>query len=387
MRSEKDSYTQQILKIIEHLQRGEATPAQVRELDEWYEQAATEERYAEGMSSSEKLEAKQRMLHAINNKILSVESPVKQISLYQYITTYSIAAAVLILAFAAIIFYQQQNRNSIIKTAQTKITPGRNKAVLTLGNGEKISLTDAANGQIATQSGIKIIKTSSGQLIYEISGIAEGNTVNYNTIEAPVGGQWQLVLPDHSRVWLNALSSITYPTRFTNAERRVKITGEVYFEVTADKLMPFRVQSKGQTVEVLGTHFNIAAYNDEKFMKTTLLEGAVRISDHDRTALLVPGQQAQVNEKSMNVVSNIDLDDVIAWKNGYFKFNENVESIMHKIARWYNVEVIYEYKPDTKIGFGGEISRNRELKEVLRTMEYSGKVHFRTEGRRIIVIK
>jgi transmembrane sensor len=387
MSSEKDGYTQHILQIIEHLQCGSATPEQIRELDEWYEQSATDELYAEGMSSSEKLEAKHRMIHAINNKILSAQSPVQQVSLYQYITKYSIAAAVLIIAFAGIIFYQQQKHNIVIKTAQTPIVPGRNKAVLTLGNGEKISLTDASDGQIATQSGIKIVKTKSGQLIYEISGKPESNKVEYNTIEAPVGGQWQVILPDHSRVWLNALSSISYPTRFTNAERRVKVTGEAYFEIAHDKEMPFRVQSKGQTVEVLGTHFNVAAYNDEKIMKTTLLEGSVMISSHGRTALLLPGQQAQVDNKSMNVTSNIDMDDVIAWKNGYFKFNENVESIMNKISRWYNVEVIYEYKPDTKIGFGGEISRNRDLKEVLKTIEYSGKVHFRTEGRRIIVIK
>ena len=387
MSSEKDGYTQHILQIIEHLQRGVATNAEIRELDEWYEQSATDARYAEGMSTSEKLQAKDKMLSAINTKIFSFESPAKKISLYNIIGKLSIAAAVFVIAFAGFYFYQQQNRQRLVEIANTKITPGKNKAVLTLGNGEKISLTDASNGQIATQSGIKIVKTKSGQLIYEISGAADNKTVEYNSIEAPVGGQWQVILPDQSRVWLNALSSITYPTRFTNGERRVKITGEAYFEIAHRKNMPFRVQSKGQTVEVLGTHFNIAAYSDEKLIKTTLLEGSVKISNQGRTALLIPGQQAQVDDQSLKVTNHIDLDDVIAWKNGYFKFNENVESIMNKIARWYNVEVIYEYKPDTKIGFGGEISRNRDLKEVLETIEYSGKVHFRTEGRRIIVIK
>ena len=387
MSSEKDGYTQHILQIIEQLQRGVATTAEIRELDEWYEQSATDARYAEGLSSSEKLQAKDKMLSAINTKIFSFESPAKKISLYNIIGKLSIAAAVFVIAFAGFYFYQQQNRQRLVEIANTKITPGKNKAVLTLGNGEKISLTDASNGQIAIQSGIKIVKTKSGQLIYEISGTADNVTVEYNSIEAPVGGQWQVILPDQSRVWLNALSSITYPTRFTNGERRVKITGEAYFEIAHHKNMPFRVQSKGQTVEVLGTHFNVAAYSDEKLMKTTLLEGSVKISNHGRTALLIPGQQAQVDDQSLKVTNHIDLDDVIAWKNGYFKFNENVESIMNKIARWYNVEVVYEYKPDTKIGFGGEISRNRDLKEVLETIEYSGKVHFRTEGRRIIVIK
>jgi transmembrane sensor len=387
MSSDKDQYTQHILHIIEHLQYGEATPAEIRELDEWYEQSATDERYAEDMSSSEKLQAKERMFHAINSRIFSAETPVKKISLYNHIARFSVAAAIFIIAFTGLYFYQQQNGHNAVQTTRAQITPGKNKAVLTLGNGKKISLTDASNGQIAIQSGIKIVKTKSGQLIYEISATADSKKVDYNSIEAPIGGQWQVILPDQSRVWLNALSSITYPTRFTNGERRVKITGEVYFEIAHNKDMPFRVESREQTVEVLGTHFNVTAYNDEKIMRTTLLEGSVKVLNHGRTVLLVPGQQVQVSDKSMNVTDNVDLDDVIAWKNGYFKFNENVESIMNKIARWYNVEVVYEYKPDAKIGFGGEISRNRDLKEVLETIEYSGKVHFKTEGRRIIVIK
>jgi transmembrane sensor len=387
MSSDKDQYTQHILHIIEHLQCGEATPAEIRELDEWYEQSATDERYAEDMSSSEKLQAKERMLHAINSRIFSAGTPVKKISLYNHIARFSVAAAIFIIAFTGLYFYQQHNGHNAVQTTRAQITPGKNKAVLTLGNGKKISLTDASNGQIAIQSGIKIVKTKSGQLIYEISATADSKKVDYNSIEAPIGGQWQVILPDQSRVWLNALSSITYPTRFTNGERRVKITGEVYFEIAHNKDMPFRVESREQTVEVLGTHFNVTAYNDEKIMRTTLLEGSVKVLNHGRTVLLVPGQQVQVSDKSMNVTDNVDLDDVIAWKNGYFKFNENVESIMNKIARWYNVEVIYEYKPDMKIGFGGEISRNRDLKEVLETIEYSGKVHFKTEGRRIIVIK
>jgi len=387
MSSEQDRYKQHILQIIEHLQRGDASTSEIRELDEWYEQSASNDRYADGMSPLEKSLAKDRIFTAINSRILSDETPVKKISLYNYIGKFLVAAVVFIIASTGLYFYQQQQRQHTAQTAQSAIIPGKNKAVLTLGNGKKISLTDAANGEIASQSGIKIVKTKSGQLIYEISANTDSKKLEYNSIEAPVGGQWQVVLPDQSKVWLNALSSITYPTRFINGERRVKITGEAYFEVAHQKDMPFRVQSKGQTVEVLGTHFNVAAYNDEKMMKTTLLEGSVKISNHGKTAKLVPGEQAQVDDKSLKVTDNVDLDDVIAWKNGYFKFNENVESIMNKIARWYNVEIVYEYKPDTKIGFGGEISRNRDLKEVLQTIEYSGKVHFKTEGRRIIVIK
>src|SRR6185503_833259 len=152
-------------------------------------------------------------------------------------------------------------------------------------------------------------------------------SLEYNTVEAPVGGQWQVILPDQSKVWLNALSSITYPTRFTGGERRVKISGEAYFEVAHNKAMPFRVESLGQTVEVLGTHFNVMAYADERLIKTTLLEGSVKISDHGKMELLKPGQQAQVSAANIKVTDDVDLEDVVAWKNGYFKFNENLESI------------------------------------------------------------
>ena len=300
------------------------------------------------------------------------------------------AAVVLMITSAALIYFRAQKlvkNNDIVQKKEIK--PGSNKAVLTLANGQKIILTDSVNGQIATQAGIKISKTAKGQIIYELPiGTATGNPVTeYNTIEAPTGGQWEVVLPDKSKVWLNARSSLTYPTCFAGNERKVKLNGEAYFEIAHNKKVPFRVMSKTQTVEVLGTHFDIMAYEDEQVMKTTLLEGSVKISDGVRSRILVPGEQAQVSNADLKVTSDVDLEDMISWKNGYFKFNESLESIMRKVARWYDVEISYAGNIDPSQRFGGKISRYKNLSSALKIMELTGNVHFKVEGRRVTVMQ
>jgi transmembrane sensor len=268
----------------------------------------------------------------------------------------------------------------------TEIVPGGNKAILTLGNGTKISLTDAKLGQLAARSGVRVAKTADGTLVYDASGPDAGNEqIEYHTVEAPAGGQWQVKLPDGSVVFLNAMSSITYPTRFVGSQRLVKMQGEAYFEIAHNKAMPFRVSSLGQTVEVLGTHFEVMAYRDEKLIKTTLLQGSVKVYGHGSQALLRPGEQAQLSASNIRVTSEVDLEEVVAWKNGYFKFNERIESIMAKVSRWYNVEVVYQMDANTTLAFGGKLSRSRDLKDLLKIMERTGKVHFKVEGRRITV--
>ncbi|MEN0053344.1 MAG: FecR family protein [Mucilaginibacter sp.] len=301
------------------------------------------------------------------------------------------AAAVLLLLAGAALMYNRiakpvQN-NAMVQKSDIK--PGSNRAVLTLANGHKIMLTDSADGEIATQSGVKINKKAQGQIVYELpAGTASGNSVpEYNTIEAPTGGQWEVILPDKSKVWLNARSSLTYPTFFAGNERKVKLNGEAYFEIAHNKKMPFRVMSKTQTVEVLGTHFDIMAYDDEQVMKTTLMEGSVKISDGDRARILVPGEQAQVSNADLKVISDVDLEDMISWKNGYFKFNESLESIMRKVARWYDVEVSYAGNVDPSQRFGGKISRYKNLGSALKIMELTGSIHFKVEGRRVTVMQ
>lgn len=268
------------------------------------------------------------------------------------------------------------------------IAPGGSKAVLTLANGQKISLTDAKDGELANQAGVIIKKKANGQITYTVTGRGDANRLaaEYNTIDVPLGGQYQVDLPDGTKVWLDAQSSFRYPVNFSGKERNVEITGEAYFEVAHNKSMPFKVKSIGQTVEVLGTHFNVMAYPGEKLIKTTLLEGSVKISSTTAAQVIVPGQQAQVSAAAIKVVE-ADVEDAVAWKNGYFKFHENLEGIMNKIARWYNVEIIYEESPDPIQEFAGEISRSKNISAVLNIIEKTSNIHFKVEGRRVIVKK
>lgn len=307
-----------------------------------------------------------------------------------------IAAAVLFcLALAFYFFQDAYTIPTITSTAKIDIAPGGNKAFLTLANGKRIVLTDAKNGELAEESGIKVIKTADGQLVYNVSNGISAVT-GTNKIETPAGGQYQVRLPDGTKVWLNAASSLTFPTKFAKLERRVMLSGEAYFEVAKDKRHPFIVKTEQQEVEVLGTHFNINSYQDEPELKTTLLEGSVKVVPaslslngnsqlHD--IILKPGEQA-VNSGAGIMVKQIDAQSAIDWKNGDFIFNgETLESIMRKVSRWYNVQIIYEDQNLKKQSFGGEVSRFANVSEVLEVLELTGFAHFKIEGRRIIIKK
>ena len=300
------------------------------------------------------------------------------------------AAAVLVISLSISYFlFTQKNEDTIAVTQTTgqqkkDLTPGRNTAVLTLGDGSAIVLDDAQNGALANQGNTTIIKLDDGQLAYNASKEITGEVL-YNTMTTPRGGQYKLVLPDGSSVWLNAASSIRYPTSFPGKERKVEITGEVYFEVAKNAAKPFKVLVNDMEVAVLGTHFNINAYSDEAATQTTLLEGSVSISKGDNKKLLKPGQQAQLNKPGdIKIINDVNIASVMAWKNGYFSFdNTDMAAVMRQISRWYDVDIVYEGKiPDRK--FGGEISRSSNALQVLRILEES-KVRFRIEGRKIIV--
>jgi transmembrane sensor len=377
------------LKILKKYQAGDATSEEINFLNAYYDAFDLRKDYTSSLEDTDRIELKKVLYQKLQSHIATGKPQISVFKLSRY--WYRIAAAAIVLIFfsAGLLIYHNHQSDKNQQSAKNIIKPGGNKAILTLSNGQKISLTDALNGQVAVQKGIKITKTADGQLVYE----ATDNTANdnsdpqYNTVEAPAGGQWQVKLPDGSLVFLNALSSITYPTRFIGNERKIALKGEAYFEIAHNKAMPFRVTSQAQMVEVLGTHFDVMAYADEKMMKTTLLEGSVKISDHEQTIILTPGQQAQVSQSGISITDNVDLEDVIAWKNGYFKFNENIESIMSKIARWYNVDVVYQLKPDPELTFSGKISRARNLSAILKMLEFNGDVHFKVEGRRITVTK
>lgn len=277
-----------------------------------------------------------------------------------------------------------------VKVANTnEIAPGKNMAILTLSNGKKINLSSAVNGQLATQSGIQILKTANGQITYKITGgIGTSGDIKTNNITVPKGGQWQVILPDGSKIWLNSATSFSYPSIFEKQkERIVQLSGEAYFEVAKDKLHPFIVKTDKQTVEVLGTHFNINSYADEPSVKTTLAEGRVKVSSNTgKTTILIPGQQSVLTNGVIKTAA-ANIEEALAWKNGYFRFNdESVQSIMRKISRWYNIDVQYEGGV-SDAGLNGKISRFKNISQVLSALEATKTVHFKVEGRRVTVLK
>jgi len=316
------------------------------------------------------------------------------------------AAAVLVLLFAGTWFYfntsstAKPGTENIVKTDHKQtIMPGSDKAILTLSDGTVIVLDSTSNGTLALQGNSKVIKLND-QVVYnnnQQAGTAIETT--YNTLSTPRGGQYMLTLEDGTKVWLNAASSIKYPSAFNAGERTVELTGEAYFEVAKSPAKPFKVSVQGMEIQVLGTHFNVMAYSDEAAVKTTLLEGSVKVSGtqprtinsslrgtKQKPQTLLPGQQAQHNKAGeLKIMNDVDLEQVVAWKNGYFQFNrDGIEVIMKQIARWYDVEISYEGKIAAR-EFGGKISRNSDIREILKVLELSN-VHFRIEGKRIIVM-
>ena len=305
---------------------------------------------------------------------------------------WSAAAAVLILLAAGWWFLangKKENRGNLAgRPATEDIAPGGNKAILTLADGTKVILDTAGNGAIIKQGGVTVIKLN-GQLAYDPSNseLPDASTVTYNTITTPKGGLYGLLLADGSKVWLNAASSLRFPTVFTGNERRVELTGEGYFEVAHNAEKPFHVTVNNLDVQVLGTHFNINSYSDEPAVKTTLLEGRVMIRESDKLVYLNPGQQAiaQPGQANFRIVNDTDVEEVVAWKNGLFIFNNTpLENIMRQIARWYNVDIVYQgsVPQDT---FNGNISRNTNLSEVLKVLEFSN-IRFKVEGNTITVL-
>lgn len=274
---------------------------------------------------------------------------------------------------------------------QQTILPGHDGATLTLADGSKVVLDSLGNGLLTVQNGTKVV-LNGGQLTYQ-AGDTSAAAVTYNTISTARGRQFKVTLPDGSQVWLNAASSLRYPTAFTGDERSVEITGEAYFEVAKNEKMPFKVKANSQLeIQVLGTHFNVNAYEDEEAIRTTLLEGKVKVTPvlgsqlaAHRSQLLSPGQQAQIINNQLSIINNADVGQVIAWKNGVFNFQDaTLETVMRQLARWYDIEVVYE-KGIPNIAFEGEINRQNELANVLHILERLG-VHFKLEGRRLTVL-
>lgn len=270
------------------------------------------------------------------------------------------------------------------------VPAGGNKASLTLSDGHTYDLSTITEVNLSGQPGTRIDK-SKGEISYGQSSDGDA-AIAFNVLKTPLGGQYKIVLPDGSRAWLNAGSSLKYPTAFSGMNRNVEMTGEVYFEIEPDKKRPFQVrvtdrQGKDMEITVLGTHFNISSYGDEPTMQTTLLEGSVLVKKAEVTKVLTPGQQARVatGESVPDIaVKTVDTESVVAWKEGRFEFNGNIREIMRQISRWYDLDVKYEGNVERK-SFAGTISRKNNVSEVLKMLELTGGIQFRIEDRRITV--
>lgn len=344
-------------------------------------------------------------------ELQSTETPLRVHRIHFRKSRWWAAAAIFILFVTGsyfLFFNKAEKRTEIVDkpTVPDDVRPpATNRAMVTLADGRVVYLDSIGNGELAMENGVKLVKLADGRIVYEIAQVAPRNdpstgpeqTVVWNTLSNPRGSRViDMMLSDGTHVWLNAGSSVTYPVAFNGSERRVSVTGEAYFEVSSlplsgGKKMPFIVSKGDIQVEVLGTHFNVNAYEDEADVKVTLLEGSVRTSiglstgSGGESSILKPGEQAVIRDR-IKVVKGVDADEVMAWKNGRFVFGEkaDIQTIMRQIARWYDVEV--EYRGTIRNHFGGSISRQVNVSEVFRVLEATGGVKCKVEGRKVIVM-
>ena len=299
------------------------------------------------------------------------------------------AAIILLLGAGSYFLFYNKSQKQIALTQQQRfkndVAPGKNGAVLTLAGGQKIVLDSTAQGRISTQGNTSVLNIN-GQLKYDVIREKPAEIL-YNTLTTLRGNKYQLVLPDGSKIWLNAASSIKYPIAFVGKERQVEITGEAYFEVTRDVSKAFIVKAGGQEIRVLGTQFNVNTYTDEPTAKTTLLEGSVEVKSGSQSVIIKPGEQArESNPGDLTIVREVDLIETMAWKDGVFRFKEaTIEPLMRQIARWYDVDVGYE-GGEVKQHFIATIPMNATAEEVFKALELTGGVHFKIDGKKIIVM-
>jgi len=340
------------------------------------------------------LPAARRLLKQIHEKIQPEKTRPRLFSLtLSGWRKWAVAALVLLITGRAVLFFLPVSPAKIPPVSPRRQTssahdlpPGRNNAILTLADGHSITLDSAANGGLAQQGNTKVIKLN-GQIAYKNTGSAQADdAILFNTISTARGNQYQLTLSDGSKVWLNAASSLRFPTSFKGKERRVEVTGEAYFEIAKNPSMPFKVQAGSGEIDVLGTHFNVNAYADEPSVKTTLLEGAVVVKKATALQTLAPGQQAEFSPKNgIALAENVDVTQETAWKDGFFLFNNtDIHTLMRQVSRWYDVDV--EFKGNiSDDGFTGKVPRTVPLSKLLNILEQY-EVHFKIEGKKIIVM-
>lgn len=354
-------------QIFQKIQQGTATEQELSLFEDWYLQFNAEKESNYSDLDLEKIQEEGR-------RNLPVSAP-KKIKLWP---RFAVAASILLCLSIGVYVYNNDSSDQAktIKKQNINVAAGGNKATLTLSDGRVVDLSDAQSGIII---GAEDIKYSDGSTLGDIS-----SNPQMLTLTTPKGGEYQITLPDGTNVWLNASSSLKYSPRFIGADRRVELTGEAYFEVVSKQEAPFKVKTAKQEVMVLGTHFNINAYPDERSTTTSLLEGSVRVATEQNTITLSPGEQSALVENTISV-AKFNAEEAIAWKEGYFKFKDlTLEPIMRQLSRWYDIEVVYEGAVSTDT-FNGTIDRKANLSRILKILEKGG-VQFKLEGKKLIVI-
>jgi ferric-dicitrate binding protein FerR (iron transport regulator) len=373
-----------ILQLMNRIASGEASDEDVREYNRWCRSFQEKDQpvpYSEEVTTE--------MLDTIKGRVYHTA---KMPRLRTMLKIAVAACVVFVLGIGAYVFINRPltGRMAHTQPLQHDVAPGGNKAMLTLANGQTIMLDSVQIGELAGQGNSRITKADSGLLTYNsiTAGHSTRTNIQYNTLSVPKGGQYRLILPDGSKVWLNAASSIHYPTVFTGRERKIEITGEVYLEVAEDADHPFIVQTRHSVITVLGTHFNVMAYENEPAVKTTLLEGLVKVSvlGNERAIIIKPGQQAAVANAEKDIqVDEVNAADVAAWTHGLLSLNDcTVQEFMNQLSRWYDVDIKYDGKVPEK-RFGGMINRNAKLSDVLAALDAAG-IHTMLEEKKIVVL-
>ncbi len=380
-------------KSIELLRRyllGKTTPVEETKIDQWYESSDRHHNF----QSPDQRELRNIKVEIFEKAKAGLQMQETKLIIPFYKRAAFRAAAILIIVLCTAMFFlfrNSQHKNEIVLNHTSNFKndaapPSANKAVLRLADGSVIQLDSSGVGTLAVQGNIKVVKQADGRIAYK--GEA-GDKTSYNTLTIPRGSKpMKLILADGSEVLLNVASSITYPTAFVGAERQVEITGEVYFEIAKNKEMPFVVKKANDDVQVRvsGTHFNFNSYDDESALKITLLEGSVDVSKAGNHSLLKPGQQALVGKQATKTLTDVDLEEVMAWKDGRFYFDgADIKTVMRQVEKWYNVDVIHE--AEIPYSFVAKISRDVNASELFKILQYTELVHFKIDGNKITVMK
>jgi len=374
-----------ILALLEKYRLGTCTEEELLTLEKWYSDLEDEKKLLPiEDNSTEAIQLINDMLFEFKLRTTAIKKP-----LVKRMWPRAAAAAMVLLALSVSFYiYKQNNKKTNTPNIDyaKNIKPGGNKAILTLADGSKITLDSAANGKLAVQANVKVSKLANGQLLYSVNagGNPDEKGSAYNTITTPNGGEYQIVLEDGTKIWLNAASSLRYPLKFSGSKRVVTLTGEAYFEVAKNPQMPFSVKTAQQEVVVLGTHFNINSYADEPSVKTTLLEGSVKVINNNSSVVIKPGEQTQVVQNLPISIATVDTRESVAWKNGLFSFKRaDIKSVMRQIARWYDVDVAY-YGEIPKTTITGKIHRNVSISQMLESIGYLGP-DLKIENRKITI--